>query len=104
MKEQPIICFMGLDGSGKSTSINHAYEQLQKRGFDVEIVRAAYVIKYMSFFLKLGKRLVMKKKSDPYGGDYKAYLEKMRQQSKTTPYLHIPLFGSFHYKWGNEST
>lgn len=82
MKEQPIICFMGLDGSGKSTSINHAYEQLQKRGFDVEIVRAAYVIKYMSFFLKLGKRLVMKKKSDPYGGDYKAYLEKMRQQSK----------------------
>ena len=36
-----MISFMGLDGSGKSTSIDYAYEQLKKRGYKVEIVRAA---------------------------------------------------------------
>lgn len=82
MKKHPIISFMGLDGSGKSTSIDYAYEQLKKIGYDVEIVRAAYVIKIMSIFTKLGKKLVMKKDSDPYAGEYKAYLQKMRSQSK----------------------
>lgn len=82
MKQMPIISFMGLDGSGKSTSIEHAYKELKKMGYDVEIVRAAYVIKYMTAFIKLGKKIIMKKKSDPYSGDYKAYLEKLRSQSQ----------------------
>lgn len=77
-----MICFMGLDGSGKSTSIEHACQQLKERGCRVEIVRAAYVIRYMTFFIKLGKRLLMKKDSDPFSGDYRAYLEKMRKQAK----------------------
>ena len=82
VKQMPIISFMGLDGSGKSTSIDHAYKELKNMGYDVEIVRAAYVIKVMTVFIKLGKKIVMKKKSDPYSGDYKAYLEKMRAQSQ----------------------
>lgn len=82
MERMPIISFMGLDGSGKSTSIDYAYQELKSMGYDVEIVRAAYVIKYMTAAIKLGKKIVMKKKSDPYSGDYKAYLEKMRAQSQ----------------------
>ena len=39
-----MISFMGLDGSGKSTSIDYAYAELKRRGYKVEIVRAAYVI------------------------------------------------------------
>lgn len=39
-----MISFMGLDGSGKSTSVDYAYEQLKKRGYKVEIVRAAYAL------------------------------------------------------------
>ena len=77
-----MICFMGLDGSGKSTSIDYAYEQLKNRGYKVEIVRAAYVIVVMRGIIKLGKRILMKKESDPFGGDYKTYLENMRKQSK----------------------
>lgn len=77
-----MICFMGLDGSGKSTCIEYAYEQLKKRGVRVEIVRAAYVIKFMTLPIKLGKKLLMKRDSSPYGGDYKAYLETMRAQSQ----------------------
>lgn len=77
-----MISFMGLDGSGKSTSIEYAYEQLKKKGVNVEIVRAAYVIKYMILPIKLGKKLLLKKESSPYSGDYKAYLETMRAQSK----------------------
>lgn len=76
-----MICFMGLDGSGKSTSIEHAYSQLKARGMRVEIVRAAYVIKFMTFFIKLGKRLTMKKNTSPFAGDYPAYLENMRKQA-----------------------
>ena len=77
-----MISFMGLDGSGKSTSIDYAYEQLKKRGYKVEIVRAAYVIKYMSAIIKLGKKILMKKDSDPFKGDYRTYLENMRKQAQ----------------------
>lgn len=79
--KKPIICFMGLDGSGKSTSIDYAYEQLKKDGTKVQIVRAAYVVKVLTLPIKLGKKLLMKKDSNPYGGDYKAYLENMRKQA-----------------------
>lgn len=77
-----MICFMGLDGSGKSTSIEHVYQHLKSSGYRVEIVRAAYVIKYMRFVLRLGKKILMKKDSDPFSGDYKSYLQKMRKQSR----------------------
>jgi thymidylate kinase len=81
-QKHPIICFMGLDGSGKSTCIDYAYEQLKKDGIDVEIVRAAYVVVVMSGLIKIGKRLLMKKESDPFSGDYKAYLDNLRKHSE----------------------
>ena len=77
-----MISFMGLDGSGKSTSIDYAYEQLKQRGYKVEIVRAAYVVVVLRGIIKLGKKLLMKKESDPFGGDYRAYLESMRKQAQ----------------------
>ena len=52
-----MISFMGLDGSGKSTSIDYAYKQLKKRGYKVEIVRAAYVIVFLRGVIKLGKKI-----------------------------------------------
>ncbi len=76
------ICFIGLDGSGKSTSVDYAYDTLKARGVKVKKVRAAYVIKFMSAFIKLGKKLVLKKDSNPFDGDYKAYLENMRKQGE----------------------
>lgn len=77
-----MISFMGLDGSGKSTSIDYAYEQLKQRGYKVEIVRAAYVVVVLRGIIKIGKKLLMKKESDPFGGDYRAYLESMRKQAQ----------------------
>lgn len=77
-----LIGFMGLDGSGKSTSIGYAYERLKEQGYDAEIVRAAYVIKYMSAPIRLGKRLLLKRQNSPFSGDYRAYLERMRQQAR----------------------
>lgn len=76
------ICFIGLDGSGKSTCVDYAYDTLKARGVRVKKVRAAYVIKVMSFFIKLGKKLVLKKESDPFVSDYKTYLMNMRKQSE----------------------
>ena len=80
--KKPIICFMGLDGSGKSTSIAYVYMRLRERKIPTEIVRAAYVVKVMNLVIKLGKKFLMKKDSNPYSGDYKAYLESMRMQSE----------------------
>lgn len=77
-----MICFMGLDGSGKSTSIDYAYEQLKKRGYKVEVVRAAYVVVVLRGIIRLGKKILMKKESDPFSGDYRAYLESLRKQAK----------------------
>lgn len=81
MKRAPIICFIGLDGSGKSTAVSHACDVLKSRGIKVRTVRAAYVIKVMHLPIKLGKRLFMKKDSDPYKADYRKYLEKMRKNA-----------------------
>lgn len=79
-----MISFMGLDGSGKSTSIDYAYEQLKKRGYKVEIVRAAYVIVFLRGLIKLGKKILMKEDSNPFSGDYKAYLESLRKNANKT--------------------
>ena len=78
--KHPIICFMGLDGSGKSTSIDYAYEQLQQEGVKVKIVRAAYVAVFTRGFIKLGKKILMKEHNDEYT-DYKTYLENLRKQA-----------------------
>lgn len=77
-----MISFMGLDGSGKTTSIDYAYEELKKRGCKVKIVRAAYVIVFLRGIIKLGKKILMKKDSDPFSGNYRAYLENMRKQAQ----------------------
>lgn len=77
-----MISFMGLDGSGKSTSIDYVYAELKRRGYKVEIVRAAYVIVVLRGMIKLGKKILMKKDSDPFRGDYRAYLDSMRKQAK----------------------
>lgn len=73
---------MGLDGSGKSTCIEYAYEQLKQRGCKVEIVRAAYVVVVLRGIIRLCKKILMKKESDPFGGDYRAYLQSMRNQAR----------------------
>lgn len=99
MKKMPIISFMGLDGSGKSTSIDYAYEELKRRGYNVEVVRAAYVIKFMTAFIKIGKKLVMKNNSDPYSGDYQSYLKKMRSQSQDgIVYKVFSMLTTFEFK------
>lgn len=93
------VCFIGLDGSGKSTSVDFAFDTLKNRKVKVKKVRAAYVIKFMSFFIKMGKKLVLKKDSDPYGGDYKSYLESMRKQSeKKGVYKIFTMLTTFEFK------
>lgn len=94
-----MISFMGLDGSGKSTSIDYAYEELKKRGYKVEIVRAAYVIVFLRGVIKLGKKILMRKDSDPFSGDYRAYLESMRKQAeKGSVYSVFSFFTTVEFK------
>lgn len=76
----PIICFMGLDGSGKSTSIDYAFDQLKNEGVKVKIVRAAYVAVATRGLIKLGKKILMKKHDDEYV-EYNVYLENLRKQA-----------------------
>ncbi len=97
--KNPIICFMGLDGSGKSTSINYVYEQLRSLGVKVEIVRAAYVVTALAFAVKLGKKILMKKDSDPYSGDYKKYLDSMRKNANMSiAYKVFSFLTTFEFK------
>ena len=97
--KHPIICFMGLDGSGKSTCVEYACELLRQKGVKVEIVRAAYVVKVMSFLIKIGKKLLLKKDSDPFGGDYQAYLHAMREKSqKGLAYRIFSLMTTLEFK------
>lgn len=94
-----LISFMGLDGSGKSTSIDYAYEQLKAYGYKVEIVRAAYVIVVLRGIIKLGKKILMKKDSDPFSGDYEVYLENLRKHaSKGRAYKIFSFLTTIEFK------
>jgi len=74
------ICFIGLDGSGKSSSIDAAFDYCKKNGIKVEIVRAAYVIEHSKWIVAIGKKITMHKHSDPYKkNDYPFYLSEMRK-------------------------
>lgn len=74
------ICFIGLDGSGKSTAISFAYDWCVENNVDVKIVRAAYVIEKSNKLIKFGKKLTMRKHHDPFkNGDYSNYLAQMRK-------------------------
>jgi thymidylate kinase len=73
---------MGLDGSGKTTSVLHSCQRLKSMGYRVQVVRSAYVVKYLAPLIRLGKKLVLRQDSDPYGGDYLSYLKKMQQQGE----------------------
>ncbi len=84
-----MISFMGLDGSGKSTSIKMAEEYMSSADMSVEIVRAAYVVEYLRPFLEFGKKLLLKGNSDPYGGDYRSYLEEMRKKTETGTVFNV---------------
>lgn len=86
---KPFVCFIGLDGSGKSTGIEYARKTLAERGVNVRVVRAAYVVKVMSFFVKLGKKILMKDNSSAFSGNYREYLENMRKKANS---------GGFYYK------
>lgn len=95
----PIICFMGLDGSGKSTSIDYAYDQLKKEGTKVKIVRAAYVAVATRGLIKIGKKLLMKQHNDEYV-DYRTYLEKMRKQARNGFVYHVfSALTTIEFKW-----
>ena len=78
-----IICFMGLDGSGKSTCIEYAYNEMKKCGQKVKIVRAAYVAVTTRGLIRIGKKILMKENSDPYG-NYAEYLSSIRERANKT--------------------
>lgn len=82
LSKRPIICFIGLDGSGKSTCVEYAYKMLKAQGLPVEIVRAAYVLNFMTVFVKAGKRILLRKDHDPFESDYRQYLMRMREHAK----------------------
>lgn len=80
--KNPVICFIGLDGSGKSTCVDGAYDYLARKRIKVKKVRAAYVVKFFNLPIKLAKRIILGKNSNPFNGDYKTYLENMRKKGE----------------------
>lgn len=87
------ICFIGLDGSGKSTCIEFANKWCLDRGINIKIVRAAYVIEKSNFLIKVGKKIVLRKHSNPFKkDDYSNYLNKMR--STNTKSLRYRIFSA----------
>lgn len=77
------VCFIGLDGSGKSTSIEEALKHCKSLGMKVEVVRAAYVVEKLNKLIKFGKKMTMKGHDDPYKqGDYSEYLKQMRKTNR----------------------
>jgi thymidylate kinase len=76
------ICFIGLDGSGKSTCVDFACRWLQDNHVKHKKVRAAYVLTVLAPLVSLAKKIKIKKKS-AFDGDYKDYLNKLRIASNT---------------------
>jgi thymidylate kinase len=92
-----LICFIGTDGSGKSTVARRMQERLNKSNRKCRNIWAAYDLRFFRVIIKTAKRLLMKNDS-PYK-NYSEYKQEMQKASKNSLFLTIYKLLVFSEYW-----
>lgn len=90
MRKKILICFIGMDGSGKTTLSHSFLEKLKKRGISCKYVHGLIWPKLLKPFLIIGRKILSNKKVG-YPGD------KSFRRTKENVFLKYP-FLIFLYK------
>jgi len=75
-----LVCFVGTDGSGKSTASDAMLHTLSKKGITCRKIWGAYELRFFRFAVKSVKRLMLKNPS-PYG-DYSKYKDDVAKATR----------------------
>jgi len=92
-----LICFVGTDGSGKSTASDMIFDELSSEGVACSKIWGAYDLRFIKIIVKNVKRLMLKNPS-PYG-DYSKYATDMKQAIRWPLVSSIYIFMVFCEYW-----
>ncbi len=98
-----IICWIGLDGSGKSTCSAMAAEWLQRVGLRTRELWGAYDSFLLLPLIRLYKKILLGRNANPYS-DYSSYHEQIASKARSpavTVYrcaLFVEYFVQLHFK------
>jgi len=84
LDSKKFICFIGLDGSGKSTHAKFLYDQIKLKNNKTKFVYGRFVPYISKFTMKLGKKIFLKNEKS---NDYNIYLDNKRKVIKNRSLL-----------------
>jgi dTMP kinase len=84
-KKKIIVCFIGTDGSGKSTLVLRAFNKIRMRGTKVRKTYGRFEPVFSKLIISLGRRLFLKEKN--MFSDYDRYLNSKQAVYRRTSKL-----------------
>lgn len=91
-KRVMLICFMGIDGSGKTTLAKRINEKLKKRGVNSQYLYGRVVPIVSRFLMWIGRKYLLKRRKEDIFHNYSNYTRQKRKIFKNK-------FISKIYKW-----
>ena len=74
-----LVCFVGIDGSGKTTLAKGISKELNKENFDTIYIYGRIVPIISRFFMSLGRTIVLRRKKNDIFTDYQGYSKQKKQ-------------------------
>jgi len=87
MSRGKFICFMGIDGSGKTTLVNRVIAKCKTEKIPLRYVWGAYELRFLRPFLLLAKKVLVKNVSG--GQNYRAYVSELNSLGNSGCLGHI---------------
>jgi len=87
MRRGKFICFMGIDGSGKTTLVNKVIVKCKTEQISLRYVWGAYELRFLRPFLLLAKKVLVKSGSG--GQNYKTYVSELNSLGNSVGLGHI---------------
>jgi thymidylate kinase len=79
MKRGTLICFVGIDGSGKTTLAKRISKELNQENFNTIYLYGRIVPIISRFFMYLGRALVLRRKKNDIFNDYQGYSKQKKK-------------------------
>lgn len=79
MKSGSLICFVGIDGSGKTTLAKNISNEFKKENFNSIYVYGRIIPTFSRLFMSLGRSLVLRRKKNDIFNDYEGYSKQKKK-------------------------
>lgn len=79
MKNGSLICFIGIDGSGKTTLAKNVSKELKKEDFENIYIYGRIIPTFSRLFMSLGRSIVLRRKKNDIFEDYEGYSKQKKK-------------------------